>query len=185
MPNKLDAKVFVKATRRDLADDRKAAVERAAQAYPQAVVQDRDEFAAAAGEHIDEMLNMVYALLMLAIVIALIGIANTLVLSVLERTRELGLLRAVGMGRRQLKAAVRWESVLVALLGTVLGLIVGTGFGWALVQALSAEGIEVFVVPVGQLMTIAVLAGIAGVIAAILPARRAARLDVLRAIAAT
>ena len=89
------------------------------------------------------------------------------------------------MARRQLKAAVRWESVLVALLGTVLGLVVGTGFGWALVQALSAEGIEVFVVPVGQLATIAVLAALAGVVAAMLPARRAARLDVLQAIAST
>lgn len=183
--DQLDAKVFATIADGVSLDAAKAAIEEAAAVYPQAVVQDREEFAAAAGEHIDQMLNLVYALLLLAIVIALIGIANTLVLSVVERTRELGLLRAVGMSRRQLKATVRWESVLVALLGTILGLAVGTAFGWALVQALSAQGIDVFVVPAGQLLFIAALAALAGVVAAILPARRAARLDVLRAIATT
>jgi putative ABC transport system permease protein len=116
-------------------------------------------------------------------VIALIGIANTLVLSIVERTRELGLLRAVGMSRRQVRRMVRWESVLVALLGAVLGLSIGVGFGWVLCRALEDQGVNAFVVPHGELVTIAVLAGVAGVAAALLPARRAARLDVLAAIA--
>ena len=100
----------------------------------------------------------------------------------MERTRELGLLRAVGMTRSQLRATVRYESVIIALLGTVLGLAVGVGFGWAFVQALKDMGITAFAIPVGQLGMVAVIAAVAGVAAAILPARRAARLDVLGAI---
>jgi putative ABC transport system permease protein len=182
--DQVDTKVFVSAAGGTSLAELKAAVADAARAFPQATVQDKAEFAAATGEHIDQMLNLMVALLFLAILIALIGIANTLALSVIERAREVGLLRAVGMSRRQLRSAVRWESVLVALYGTVLGLVVGVGFGWALVRALEDQGVTVFRVPGGQLLTIAVLAALAGVGAAILPARRAARLDVLRAIAA-
>ena len=112
------------------------------------------------------------------------GIANTLALSIFERTRELGLLRAVGMTRRQLRATVRWESVIIALLGTVLGLAIGLFFGWAMVMALADEGFSAFRVPGGQLALVALIAALAGIAAAILPARRAARLDVLKAIAA-
>ena len=123
-----------------------------------------------------------YALLTLAIVIALLGIGNTLALSILERTRELGLMRAVGMTRSQLRSTVRWESVIIALQGTLIGLVVGVFFGWALVQALSDEGIDRLQIPFGTLAFVVVLAAVAGVVAAILPARRAARLDILRAI---
>ncbi|HEY6532078.1 MAG TPA: FtsX-like permease family protein, partial [Acidimicrobiales bacterium] len=119
---------------------------------------------------------------MLAIVIALLGITNTLALSILERTRELGLLRAVGMTRSQLRATVRYESVIIALLGTVLGLAVGVGFGWAFVTAMHDIGITTLSIPVGQLGVVVVLAAAAGVVAALWPARRAARLDVLGAI---
>ena len=97
------------------------------------------------------MLNLVYVLLVMALVIALFGIANTLALSVFERTREFGLLRAVGMSRAQVRSSVRWESVLIALLGTVLGTAIGLGFGWALVQALKDKGIGTLSIPTTQL----------------------------------
>ncbi|MDQ1444859.1 MAG: putative transport system permease protein, partial [Acidimicrobiaceae bacterium] len=126
-----------------------------------------------------------YALLLLAVLIAVIGIANTLALSIHERTRELGLLRAVGMTRSQLRSTVRWESVIIALFGTVLGLVVGTFFGWSMVKALSEEGFSRFAIPVGSLATVVVLAALAGVLAAVFPARRSAKLDVLRAITHT
>ena len=107
--------------------------------------------------------------------------ANTLALSIFERTRELGLLRAIGMTRGQLRAMVRWEAVIIALFGTCLGLGIGLFFGWAMVTAVPDQG--ALPVPVGQLAVGAVVAAIAGVLAAIGPARRAARLDVLAAIA--
>ena len=160
------------------------AVEDVAAAYPQAEVQDRTAYKESQTAEIDLILNMVYALLFLAVLIALLGIANTLALSIFERTRELGLLRAVGMTRRQLRATVRYESVIIALLGTFLGLVIGLAFGWGLVTAMESEGLTVFVVPGGQLAIITVIAVIAGVGAAVLPARRAARLDVLGAITA-
>jgi putative ABC transport system permease protein len=181
----LDLKVFVTATDGTALADLKAAVSVVTADYPQAEVQDRAEFVDATSRHIDEMLNLVVALLLLAVVIALVGIANTLVLAVIERTRELGLVRAVGMSRAQLRSSVRWESVVVATLGAMLGLGVGTVFGAALVRALAGQGIGELVVPTGQLGTIAVLAALSGVAAAVLPARRAARLDVLAAISHT
>ena len=159
-----------------------AAVERVTDEFPGAEVQDRTEYKEEQTAFVNQLLGLVYALLTLAIVIALLGIGNTLALSILERTRELGLLRAVGMTRSQLRSTVRWESVIIALLGTLLGLVVGVFFGWALVQALSDEGIDRLRIPFGTLAFVVVLAGLAGVVAAILPARRAARLDVLRAI---
>ncbi len=159
-----------------------AAIEGVTDAYPQVTVQDREEYKDAQGATIDSLLNMIYALLALAVVIALIGIANTLALSILERTRELGLLRAVGMTRPQLRAMVRWEAVLISVLGAVLGLGVALLFGWSLVTALEDEGLEVFRLPVTRLVVIVVLAGLAGVGASLLPARRAAKLDVLKAV---
>jgi putative ABC transport system permease protein len=120
--------------------------------------------------------------LALAIFIALMGIANTLALSIYERRRELGLLRAVGMTRAQLRSTIRSESVIIALQGTVLGLAVGTFFGWALVRALSDRGIDQFTVPVATMTVIVAVAAVSGVLAAVMPSRRAARLDVLRAV---
>jgi putative ABC transport system permease protein len=129
------------------------------------------------------LLGLITALLALALVIALLGITNTLALSVFERTRELGLLRAVGMSRRQARSMIRWESVIIAVIGAVLGLLVGGFFGWALVTSLADEGISEFALPAGQLIAFVVAAAVAGIIAAIPPARRAARLNVLEAIA--
>ena len=152
--------------------------------YASADVLDKDAFLEVVSTEIDTMLAMFYALLMLAVIIALLGIANTLALSVFERTRELGLLRAVGMGRTQVRSTVRWEAIIIALFGTTLGLAVGTFFGWAVVRALADEGIDTLTVPVGSLAVVTVIAALAGAIAAVLPARRAARLDVLEALAA-
>lgn len=146
-------------------------------------VMDREEYVASAAQGVDMMLGIVYVLLFLAIVIALMGIANTLSLAIHERTRELGLLRAVGQSRRQLRSMVRWESVIIALFGTAGGLVLGVFLGWALVQAASAAGFASFAAPLGQLTVVLVAGAVAGVVAGLGPARRAARLDVLAAIA--
>ena len=164
------------------ADQARAAVTKVADAYPQGEVQDRQEYSKAQTKNLDMLLNLIYALLALAVFIALLGIANTLALSIFERTRELGLLRAVGMTRRQLRATVRYESVIIALLGTTLGLAIGTAFGWSIVKALEDQGLDTFNFPVSQLAVVTVIAAFAGVGAAALPARRAARLDILGAI---
>ncbi len=115
-------------------------------------------------------------------VIALIGIANTLVLSIYERTHEFGLLRAVGTTRGQLRSIVRSESLVIAVFGAVEGVVLGMLFGWAIVAAMHNQGITRLVFPVQQLLVIAVLAGLAGIVAAIAPARRAARLNILQAV---
>jgi putative ABC transport system permease protein len=148
--------------------------------------QDRDEYAASLTQGLDMLLTVVYALLALAIVIALMGIANTLALSTWERRRELGVLRAVGQTRAQLRRMVRYESVLIALFGTAGGLALGVFVGWALVEAVgSASGaVSAFTVPVLRLATVLVVGAAAGVLAGARPARRAARQDVLAAVAA-
>ncbi|MEM7141219.1 MAG: FtsX-like permease family protein [Actinomycetota bacterium] len=151
--------------------------------YPQVSIDTASEFQQQFESTIDSALLVVNALLALAIVIALIGIANTLALSVHERTRELGLLRAVGMTRRQTRRMVRWEAVLVALFGAVLGVAAGTMFGWGVVQALPADSFGgSLTIPVAQILFVVVLAAAATLIAAWLPARRAGKLDVLEAI---
>ncbi|MDQ4097810.1 MAG: FtsX-like permease family protein [Actinomycetota bacterium] len=158
------------------------AMEDVAAEYPNVEVRDQAQVKADQRQQINSLLGLVTALLALAIVIALFGIVNTLALSVFERTRELGLLRAVGMSRRQIRSMVRTESVITSVIGALLGLAVGVFFGFAVVRALSSEGIASVVVPFGQLITYVVLAALAGTLAAIWPARRAARLDVLAAI---
>ncbi len=150
---------------------------------PTVTVQDPAEFAQQQKGQIDLFLNFIYALLGLAVVIALLGIVNTLALSVIERTREVGLLRAVGVTRSQLRRMVRLEAVIVAVLGAVLGVAMGLVFGVALQRAIADQGIDVLSVPWGQLVLFVAFSAVAGVVAAVLPARRAARLDVLTAIA--
>ena len=157
-------------------------LEAALEAYPQVELADIDDVRNEISQGTTQLLSLVFGLLGLSILIALLGITNTLGLSVLERTRELGLLRAVGMDRSQTRVMVRWEAVIVAVLGALLGLAVGVLFGWLAVQSLADEGLDAFALPVGQLLIAVVAAGFAGVLAAILPARRASRLDVLRAL---
>ncbi|NEA98617.1 ABC transporter permease [Streptomyces sp. SID13726] len=166
-------------------DTGKAAVEKVAARYGDPEVQTRDEYAQSSAGGIDMMLTLVYALLALAVLIALLGIANTLTLAIHERTRELGLLRAVGQTRSQLRAMVRWESVLVAAFGTVGGLALGGFLGWVLVKASdgTSDSAFAFAIPPLQLAVVALVGLTAGALAGLRPARRAARLDVLRAIA--
>jgi len=149
---------------------------------PLVSVKDQTAFSEEIQGQIDQFLYMIYALLALAVVIAVLGIVNTLALSVIERTREVGLLRAIGMQRRQLRRMVRLESVAIAVLGAVLGVAMGVVFGVVLQRAIADEGLQVLSVPWVQLAVFVVVSALVGVLAAVLPARRAARLDVLRAI---
>jgi putative ABC transport system permease protein len=167
------------------AADGKAAVRKVAAQYGNPEVQTRDEYAQSSAGGIDMMLTLVYALLALAVLIALLGIANTLTLAIHERTRELGLLRAVGQTRAQLRAMVRWESVLVAAFGTAGGLALGAFLGWVLVEASdgASDSAFAFALPPVRLVVVALVGLAAGALAGLRPARRAARLDVLRAIA--
>jgi putative ABC transport system permease protein len=132
---------------------------------------------------IDQVLGMVTVLLLLTIVIATMGIANTLALSMLERTREIGLLRAVGMTRRQLRAMVRTEALLVAAFAVLVGLVLGTGLGGTAVEVLGLTSSMAVRLPILQLLAVVLLAAVTGLLAGAIPARRAARLDVLQAIA--
>jgi putative ABC transport system permease protein len=159
-------------------------VARVLKAYPNVQVQSRAQFEASQAKQVNQLLGLVYALLALAVLIALIGIVNTLMLSVFERTHEIGLLRAVGMRRRQIRAMIRSESVILAVFGAVIGIIVGTGLGLALVSALHSQGVTSTVVPYSSLVIFLILAALLGLLAASWPARRAAKLDILAAIAA-
>src|SRR6266540_1749029 len=163
----------------------RAAVERVAARYGSPAVRDRQQYADTLAGGVRQGVAVVYVMLALAIVIALLGIANTLSLSIHERTRELGLLRAVGETRQQVRAMVRWESLIVALFGTVGGLGLGAFLGWALVRAAEAsDALGAFALPPLQLTVVLLVGALAGVLAGLRPARRAARLDLLAAIAA-
>jgi len=163
--------------------DARAAIEPVVEPYKDVKLQDRAAFTKAQVGQIDTVLVVVNVFLLLAIIIAVIGIANTLALSVFERTRELGLLRAVGMSRKQLRRMVRLEAVIVAVFGALLGLLVGLLFGFAVSAALPDDFISGITVPYGTLVFLVVLAAVVGVLAAILPARRASKLDILDAVA--
>jgi putative ABC transport system permease protein len=160
------------------------AVANALAPYADVQVQTRAQFEQAQAASVNQLLGLVYALLALAVLIALIGIVNTLMLSVLERTREIGLLRAVGMRRPQVRAMIRSEAVILATFGALIGIVIGTLMGLALVSALRQQSITETSVPWVRLVEFLILAGVLGLVAASWPARRAARLDVLAAIAA-
>ncbi len=183
----LDVLVYVQATDGADLDGLREQLDEIVADLPKVEVQDLTEFAEAQTGPIDTFLTVIYALLGLAVIIALIGIANTLSLSILERTRELGLLRAVGMSRKQVRRTVLIESSIIAVLGTLIGLVLGIGFALALSVRLAADNPDLFLfrLPVGQLVIIVVVAALAGVVAAVAPAWRASRLDVLRAISST
>jgi putative ABC transport system permease protein len=149
--------------------------------FPDAKVWTLSAFQDDQDKQFNQFLSILYVLLALSVIVSLFGIVNTLVLSVFERTRELGMLRAVGMTRRQVRRMVRHESIITALIGGVLGLVVGLFLAALVTQALSSEGVS-FSLPVGSLIAFLVVAIVAGVVAAILPARRASRLNVLAAL---
>ena len=160
-----------------------AGVEAVTAENPLLQVLDQTEIKEQNSRQINQLLYLIYGMLGLSIIIAALGVVNTMALSVLERTREIGLLRAVGASRRQVRRMIRWEAVLVAFAGALAGVVVGLVAGISLRQALSGDGIEVLVVPVATVVVILVLAVVLGVLAAALPARRAAKLDILGAIA--
>ena len=158
-----------------LLEEAAAAIQPITDRFPMVVAENRVEFRQSQQDQLNSFLAVIFVLLALSLVIALIGIANTLALSVFERTREIGLLRAVGMTRRQLRRAIRWEAVIIAIFGAILGLILGVIFGVAAVVAIPDTFISTVSIPYGSLVVYLVIAGIAGIVAAILPARRAAR----------
>jgi putative ABC transport system permease protein len=181
-PEQLDTYVMVKLAQGAKPATVQRGIEAATKDFGNVEVLDQTAFRDKEAGFINQLLGLITALLAMAILIALFGIVNTLGLSIFERTRELGLLRAVGMTRRQVRSMIRWESVIIAILGAVLGIAIGVAFGWSLQQALASQGVTELRIPGGRLLLYLVLAGFAGVLAAILPARRAARLNVLRAI---
>jgi putative ABC transport system permease protein len=150
---------------------------------PTITAKDPQGYADEQKEQIDTFLTLIYALLGLSVVIAILGVVNTLGLSVIERTREVGLLRAVGVSRGQLRTMIRLESIVIAVFGALLGVAMGVAFGVSLVLALKDQGITELAIPWGQLLAFVIASGVVGVLAAVWPGRRAARLDVLRAIA--
>jgi len=178
-----DTMVLVDVRRGVSLTDAKRAVERVVRPYGSPAVQDRKEYIASVASGADLFLGIVYVLLALAIVIALMGIANTLSLAVYERTREVGLLRAVGETRRQVRSMVRWESVIIAVFGTVLGVATGVFLAWSVIQAAPANALDTFAAPSGRLLVVLAVGAVVGVVASLRPARRAARLDVMDAIA--
>jgi putative ABC transport system permease protein len=151
--------------------------------YPQVRVQDQSQFRKSQEDQLNQMLVIIYALLLFAVIIAILGIVNTLALSVFERTREFGLLRAVGATRRQMRRAVRWEAVIVSLFGALLGLAVGLPLGVIATRGMRSAGVTTTTLPVVTIVVVMIAAILAGIVAAIWPARRAARLNVLAAIA--
>jgi putative ABC transport system permease protein len=155
--------------------------EEALRGFPTAQPQTIEDFKEEQNRQVSGLLGLIYALLSLSVIVALLGIVNTLALSVHERTRELGMLRAVGMSRRQVRRMVRGESVITAAIGALLGIVLGIAFAAIVSRPLADDGF-VFELPIGTLIAVVVLAALAGVLAAIPPARRAARVDVLRAV---
>ncbi len=179
-----DARVFVRATPgADLAELR-AELTTVTSPYLQVSVQDRSEFAAEQGASIDTVLNLLYVLLLFSVVIAILGIVNTLALSVLERTREIGLLRAVGLLRRQLGGVITIEAIATAVFGAILGTVLGLGLGIALQHGLQAQGLNTLGIPWVLILAMLVASVLVGVLAAVAPSIRAARLNILQAIAA-
>ncbi len=161
----------------------RTAVEKALAGFPSLTVNSVSDQIAAATAQVDAFLVLFTALLAMALFIAVLGIANTLALSIVERTREIGLLRAVGLSRRQVRAMITSEAVVTAVFGALLGSLLGVALGWVVVTAFAAEGLSSFSIPVLQVLLWLAVSALAGVIAAALPARKAARLDVLEAIA--
>lgn len=164
----------------DIAATQKA-IEAALAKTPTVEVKTTTEYKKSTVDLVNQLLTLVYGLLALSVIISLFGIVNTLVLAVYERTREIGLVRAIGMSRGQVRATVRFESIITSIIGAIMGIVVGILFAWVVTTRFAGQGIT-FSIPGGQLVVFLLLAIVVGVIAAILPARRAARINILEAI---
>ncbi|HEX5937100.1 MAG TPA: FtsX-like permease family protein, partial [Actinomycetota bacterium] len=178
----LDSIVFLKVAEGISLEEARAVLDEVVSRFPNVEVNDQAEFKAQQDDLIDQVFGFVLILLVLSVIISAFGIANTLGLSIYERIRELGLLRAVGMQRSQLGWMIVIEAVIVSLLGAALGIAIGILFGWAMQQALADLGFSVLAIPYGLLVVFAVIAALLGMVAAIAPAVRASRIQVLQAI---
>ncbi|MEU5365127.1 ABC transporter permease [Streptomyces sp. NPDC005925] len=183
VPGGQEAALYVNTAPGTGADALRARLERALDPYPQVQVRDQGDYKKLVHDQIAVLLYLVYALLALAIVIAVLGVVNTLALSVVERTREIGLLRAIGLARRQLRRMIRLESVVIAVFGAVLGLALGLVWGVCTQQVLALESMPALAIPWGTIVAVVIGSAVVGVVAALLPALRASRMNVLAAIA--
>ncbi|MYR88368.1 FtsX-like permease family protein, partial [Streptomyces sp. SID685] len=182
-PGGQDSALYVNAAPGTAPNDLRPRLEQALKPFPQVQVRDQSDYKQLVHDQIGVLLYLVYALLGLAIVIAVLGVVNTLALSVVERTREIGLLRAIGLGRRQLRRMIRLESVVIAVFGAVLGLALGLVWGVCMQRVLALRGLTAFAIPWGTIVAVVVGSAVVGVVAAALPALRASRMNVLAAIA--
>lgn len=185
LPDTLDAFVVVRVSDGRDAEAMRPALAAVVDNYKPQKLQTKEEFRKSQEAQLGQLLNIINVFLFLSVLVALIGIVNTLTLSIFERTRELGLLRAIGMDRRQLKRMIRWEAVVIALFGGILGAVMGIVFGVALASAIPDSIISQVDVPALRIVVYVLLAGVAGLLAAVMPARRAAKLNVLDAISYT
>ncbi len=183
VPGGQDSALYVNAAEGTGTDRLRPALERTLDPYPQVKVHDQADYKELIRNQIAVLLYLVYALLGLAIVIAVLGVVNTLALSVVERTREIGLLRAIGLSRRQLRRMIRLESVVIAVFGAVLGLGLGLVWGVCIQRVLALQGMEALAIPWGTIVAVVVGSAVVGIVAALLPALRASRMNVLAAIA--
>jgi putative ABC transport system permease protein len=183
VPDGQDSALYVNAASGTGADELRSRLERTLDPYPQVQVRDQADYKELVRNQISVLLYLVYALLGLAIVIAVLGVVNTLALSVVERTREIGLLRAIGLARRQLRRMIRLESVMIAVFGAFLGLALGLVWGVCVQQVLALQGMKALAIPWGTVVAVVVGSAVVGIVAALLPALRASRMNVLAAIA--
>ncbi|WP_333774465.1 ABC transporter permease [Streptomyces sp. IBSBF 3136] len=183
VPGGQDAALYVDRAPGTGADVLRARLERTLKSYPQVQVRDQADYKKLVHDQIAVLLYLVYALLGLAIVIAVLGVVNTLALSVVERTREIGLLRAIGLGRRQLRRMIRLESVVIAVFGAVLGLGLGLVWGVCVQRVLALQGMTALAIPWSTIVVVVIGSAVVGIVAALLPALRASRMNVLAAIA--
>ena len=180
-----DFGVYVKLAAGADATDVRAALQKAVDDYGQGTLLSKQEYIDEQAGSVNQLLGLIYGLLLLSVIIAIVGIIITLLLSVFERQREIGLLRAVGMTKGQVRTTVRWESVITSLFGAVMGIVLGIGLGWVIVFALRDQGLTSFQVPVGSTVFILVMSFIVGVFAAVYPAWRATKVDILDALTTT
>ena len=177
-----DLGVYIKIKSGVSDESARTALQAAVDKYGQGTLLSKREYIDSQSGQINQLLGLIYGLLFLSVIIAIVGIIITLLLSVFERQREIGLLRAVGMTKSQVRTTVRWESVITSLLGAVVGIVLGVGLGWVIVYALRDQGLSSFSVPVGPTISILIMAFVIGVLAAVYPAWRATRVNLLAAI---